>query len=95
MKETTKLYLKEIVRLSVMRHLIITFSRHSKDSNIKIQALSLEEVEEAFQDIYNDAVERQANYTLNTSIALYASETAAIFRSQNNIAQSHFKVSTD
>jgi superfamily II DNA helicase RecQ len=78
-----------------MRHLMITFGRHSKDSNVKIQALSPEEVEEAFQDVYNDAVERQANHTPNTGVALYASETAAIFRSRNNMAQSHFKVSTD
>jgi hypothetical protein len=77
-----------------MRHLTITFRRHDDEAGTRIHALTPEEAEEAIQESYSNTIERQANYTLNTSHSIYASETASVFRSQNNTAQPFFKVSS-
>ncbi|OSS51886.1 hypothetical protein B5807_04037 [Epicoccum nigrum] len=94
MRQITKCHLGDEAGPNLMRHVQITLGRHTEDNSPRVQAMSPEEVEEAIQESYSDAVERQANHTPNTGHSVYAAETAAVFRSQNNTAQLFFKVST-
>ncbi|KAL5421406.1 hypothetical protein PMIN05_012584 [Paraphaeosphaeria minitans] len=81
------------INISTLRHLMIAFARRFASSEMLVQELTKEDVDDITNEVEAEAQEMQAGHLPETAHAVYALDVSKIFTRSFNNAEAHFKTS--
>jgi len=95
LQRATERWMGQTININTMRHLMIAFARKIGGSDRLPKELSKEEVDELVDDAEAEAREMQAGHSAETAHAVYAVDVSKIFSRKFDMAEAHFKSSSD